>query len=178
MIIIMGSVGSGKTEQGTRLVNKLGCPRISTSQILRDHPEQKWHEHIRAGKLVNDQDMITILKPEFARIKANEREFILDGAPRSIPQAEWVVSAIKNKQIKLTAVINLMVGDDIVVKRLMKRGREDDQEAIILKRLKDYHDITQPVFKYLEDSGITVHHINGESPPDRVEKEIDKILGI
>lgn len=178
MIIIMGSVGSGKTEQGTRLMNKLGCPRISTSQLLRDHPDHKWHGHILAGKLVNDQDMINILKPELKRIQADKREFILDGAPRSIPQAEWMVSEIKIGQVKLTAVINLVVADDIVVKRLIMRGREDDQEAVILKRLKDYHDITQPVLNYMEGNGIKIQHINGENDPDTVEKEIDKIPGI
>jgi adenylate kinase len=178
VIIIMGSVGSGKTEQGTRLMKKFDCPRLSTSQLLRDHPDHKWHEHILAGKLVNDQDMINILQPELDRLEADKREFILDGAPRSIPQAQWMVREIKDKHIKLTAVINLVVGDDIVVKRLRMRGREDDQESIILKRLKDYHDITQPVLKYLEDSGIKVHDINGENDPETVEMEIDKILGI
>lgn len=178
MIIIMGSVGSGKTEQGTRLVNRLGCPRISTSQLLRDHPHRKWHDHILTGKLVDDEDMINILKPELARIKADKQEFILDGAPRSIPQAEWIISEIVKKHIKLTAVINLVVADDIVAKRLIRRGREDDQEPVILKRLKDYHDITQPVLKYLEDSGIKIHQVNGESHPDTVEKEINKILDI
>lgn len=178
MIIITGSVGSGKTEQGTRLVNKLGCPRVSTSQLLREHPNKKWHSHILAGKLVNDQDIIDILKPELKAVKADSREFILDGAPRSIPQAEWLSGEIEAGRIMLSTVINLKVSDEVVLKRLMSRGREDDQEEVIIKRLKDYHDISKPVLEYLESRGIKVHNVNGENDPDSVEKEIDKILGI
>lgn len=178
MIIIMGSVGSGKTEQGIRLVKKTGCPRISTSQLLREHPSARWHEHIKTGQLVDDQDVIGVLEPELRKIEADKKEFILDGAPRSIPQAEWLAGEIRSGRIKLTGVINLVVSDKAVLNRLMHRGREDDQEAIILKRLKDYHDITQPVIAYLEKNGIKVHQINGENDPDTVEEEVAKILNI
>lgn len=178
MIIIMGSIGSGKTEQGTRLMNKLGCPRLSTSQLLRDHPSKMWHGHIMSGKLVDDEVIIDILKPAFTALQADKNEFILDGAPRSIPQAEWITNEIRAARTTLTAVINLAVSDSVVLGRLKNRRREDDRESVILKRLKDYHDITQPVLKYLEEYGIKVHHINGEEDPDAVEKEIDKILGI
>lgn len=178
MIIIMGSVGSGKTEQGSRLVKKLNCPRISTSQLLREHPERKWHSHIREGRLVNDEDIIDILNRAFTDLGADSTEFILDGAPRSIPQAEWLTEEIKAGRVLLTAVINLKVSDDVVLKRLMDRGREDDQEPVILNRLRDYHAITQPVLKYLTDNEIKVHHIDGENNPDQVEKDINKVLGV
>lgn len=178
MIIIMGSVGSGKTEQGTRLVKKLNCPRLSTSQLLRDFPGKKWHNHILSGNLVDDEEVINILKPEIEALGADKNEFILDGAPRSIPQAEWLSGEIKASRIMLTAVINLAVSDKVVLRRLINRGREDDSEQVILKRLQDYHEITQPVINYLEENDIKVHYVNGENGPDIVEKDIGAILAI
>lgn len=178
MIIIMGSVGSGKTEQGSRLVNKINCPRISTSQLLREHPEKKWHSHILSGKLVDDEEVIRALQPALEAVNAHSQEVILDGAPRSIPQAEWLRGEIAAGRIKLTAIFNLVVSDEVVLHRLMSRGREDDQRQVIMKRLKDYHEITQPVLDYLSGNGIKIHHIDGEKDPDSVEMQIDKILGI
>lgn len=177
MIIIMGSVGSGKTEQGTRLVRKLGCPRISTSQLLREHPTQKWQDHILSGKLVDDRAVIQALEQAFIEVAAETQEFILDGAPRTRVQAEWLTGKIQTGEVKLTAIINLSVSDEAVLKRLMSRGREDDQKQVILKRLDDYHKITQPILAFLEQS-FKVHYVNGEDEPGKVERAIDNILGL
>ncbi len=176
MIIIMGSVGSGKTEQGVRLVKKLDCPRISTSQLLRSHPASKWHGHIQSGRLVDDHEIIALLGPALQKVQAGTKECILDGAPRSVPQASWLTTEIKAGSIKLTAIINLVVSDEVVLQRLKSRGREDDQKSVILKRLEDYHAITTPVLSYLEGNGIEIHSIDGEKSPEIVESEIDKIL--
>ena len=176
MIILMGSVGSGKTEQGSRLQRRLKCPKISTSQLLRE--QHKWDSHIKEGRLVDDQEVISVLEPVLLQTQRESEEFILDGAPRSLAQAQWLVSLIASKQLRLTAVINLKVSDETVYKRLSKRGREDDRIEVIKKRLTDYHDITNPVLEFFNHSGIKVHEVNGELPQDEVEVQLIKILSL
>src|SRR5258708_1934894 len=131
MIILFGAIGSGKTEQGERLAKRLNCPRVSTSQLLRREADPKHLQQIAEGNLVSDQDILDLLGPELGKIGADKNEFILDGSPRSIPQAEWLVDQIKSGQVKFTAIIYLKVPVDMVIERLMKRGRADDKEGII-----------------------------------------------
>lgn len=178
MIIIMGSVGSGKTEQGERLAKKLDCPTISTSQLLRDNPTKRRLEYMQAGKLVADSDVLELLEPALKMVGADKKEVILDGAPRSIPQARWMVSKIKNREVMLTGIIKLNVSDKVVLQRLLNRGRKDDKKSVVLKRLQQYHSITSPVVSYLKQNGIPVTVVNGENQPDEVERDVDRALGI
>lgn len=176
MIVLMGSVGSGKSEQAARLVKKLDCQWLSTSQLLRSQPGQKWHQHILSGELVDDEVIIDLLDKEFRKIKAAETEFILDGAPRTLQQAKWLVNQIKQGLVNLTAVINLKVSDEVAVKRLSARGREDDQKATITKRLNDYHAVTQPLVEYMSDNLPSVYEIDGQGSAEQVEKALESIL--
>lgn len=178
MIILMGSVGSGKTEQGERLVKRLGVPRLSTSQILREHPSKRRQAQMAAGELISDKELIKLVEPELEKVQKQSKEFILDGAPRSIVQAQWLNTLASSGQIHLTAVIHIDVSDKEVLKRLLARGRNDDKKKIISNRLKQYHSVTTPVLDYLKAQGIAVHHVNGQKSPLAVEKSIRKILGL
>lgn len=176
MIIIMGSVGSGKSEQSTRLANRLKLPRISTSKLLRDHLTPQREAKMKAGDLVDDSEVIELLEPELKKIEADKKEFLLDGFPRSVPQASWLVTQIKSGKIKLTAVIKLNVAEQTVLGRMLKRGRDDDQEEIIRHRLDAYSQITTPVVAYLRSIPIEVYEINGERSANEVEAEITSVL--
>lgn len=176
MIIIMGPVGSGKSEQTARLTKKLNCPRISTSQLLREHLTPEREAKMHAGELIADPEIIELLEPELRRVGADTREFILDGAPRSVIQAQWLRGKVINGEIKLTAVIRLKVPEEVAIKRLLERGRPDDNAAIIRRRLDAYHRITEPVVTYFESNGIKVHEINGEREPDEVESQIERAI--
>lgn len=175
MIIIMGSVGSGKSEQTNRLAARLRLPRISTSNLLRINLTPEREAKMMAGDLVDDQEVIEILNPVLRRLSANQ-DFILDGFPRSVPQAEWLTQQIKEKRVKLKAIIKLNVADDVVLKRMLNRGRADDQEEVIKHRLEAYHQTTTPVVEYFRSQGIVVHEIDGEQTPDGVEAQIKKVL--
>lgn len=171
----MGSVGSGKSEQTNRLAARLRLPRISTSNLLRINLTPEREAKMMAGDLVDDQEVIEILNPVLQRLPANQ-DFILDGFPRSVPQAEWLANEVKEKRIKLKAIIKLNVADDVVLKRMLKRGRADDEEQVIKHRLETYHQTTTPVVKYFRSRGIVVHEIDGEQTPDGVEAQIKKVL--
>ncbi len=176
MIILFGAIGSGKTEQGERLAHRLNCPRLSSSKLLHQHSDPIDLQQIAEGTLVSDQAVINLLEPEFKKIGADRNEFILDGSPRSIGQAKWLVDKMRAGEIKFTAIIYLKVPENEVVKRLKKRGRADDKEEIIRHRLDEYAKITTPVLDYLKNRGYSVDEVDGSPPPDEVEKSIRKVL--
>lgn len=176
MIILFGSVGSGKSEQSNRLVKKLHCPHISTSALLREHHNPEWEKLMLAGKLVPDQVIFDLLEAEFKKMHIESQEFILDGAPRSVAQAEWLDGKIKAGGVKLTAIFHLQVSKETTLKRMLSRGREDDTEEVIAERFKQYQDVTNPVLECLVQKGYAVYDIDGEWPLDIVEKQIWNIL--
>ncbi len=176
MIVLMGPTGSGKGEQGDRLIRKLGWPRISTSDILRRTQDTKIRQKILRGELVSDQEMLALLEAELKKIDTPNQEFILDGAPRSVPQAEWLVKNLRSGQLKLTAIIHLNVPKQELLKRLLTRGRDDDSEAAILKKIEEYELKTAPVLDYLRRQGVKVYKVNGSGPPEQVEARIQEIL--
>ncbi|MBI2285469.1 nucleoside monophosphate kinase [Candidatus Saccharibacteria bacterium] len=176
MIVLFGVVGSGKSEQASRLVAKLGCPYITTSRLIRDRANPQWQELIMAGKLLPDEAVLSILEPELAKIDAANKEFILDGAPRSIGQAEWLIGKIKNGEVKLTAIIHLVVSRRTAMERLLKRGREDDEEDIVSERFRQFDSVTTPVLNYLRSQNFTVNEVDGEWSSDVVERQIWAVL--
>ncbi len=176
MIVLFGAIGSGKTEQGERLVKRLNCPRVSTSQLLRQNSNPVHLKQIAEGTLVSDQEVLSLLEPELKKIQAAKNEFILDGSPRSIPQAKWLVDKIRAGEIKLTAIIYLKVSKDVLLERLHKRHREDDQDEIISHRLNEYDKITTPVLDYLKSQGYRIDEVDGSPSADEVEISIKRVL--
>lgn len=176
MIIIMGSVGSGKSEQTARLARDLGLASITTSNLLRKHLTPEREAVMKAGGLVDDQEIIELVEPELENFRKSGHDFILDGFPRSIPQAEWLVEQIKSGDIRFKAIIKLNVSEEVVLKRMLNRGRDDDKKEVILNRLDAYHQVTVPVVAYLRRQGIAIDDIDGEANPDEVEAAIKKVL--
>ncbi|HZP55591.1 MAG TPA: nucleoside monophosphate kinase [Candidatus Saccharimonadales bacterium] len=174
MIILFGVVGSGKSEQANRLEKKLNCPHITVSQVLKEQHNPAWDSLISAGKLVPDENVISLLEPVLNKVKKGE--FILDGAPRSERQAEWLSQKIKSGGIKLTAIFHLVVSKETTLKRLLNRGREDDREEVIVERFRQYAAVTNPVLAYLVKQGYAVYDIDGEWPLDIVEMQIWNVL--
>ncbi|MBN1684587.1 MAG: adenylate kinase [Gammaproteobacteria bacterium] len=182
-IILLGCPGAGKGTQAQFICEKLNIPFISTGDMLRSAIKAKTELGLKVkkiiddGYLVPDDIMIDLLKH---RISAPDcqRGFLLDGFPRTLPQAE----ALRNANIPIDYVITIQVHDDIVVKRLTGRRvhpasgrayhiefnppkvsdkddetgeplihRDDDKEDVIRNRLRVYHNQTQPLIKYYEN---------------------------
>lgn len=176
MIILFGVVGSGKSEQAKRLVAKLHCQYISTSRLIREKHNPHWEALIIVGKLLPDQDVASLLESELEKIDAARNDFILDGAPRSIGQAEWLLNKVRASKVKLTAIIYLKVSKQTTMKRLMKRGRDDDKEQIISERFRQYEEVTTPVLDFLKKAGWQIYEVDGEWSADVVEQQIWKVL--
>jgi adenylate kinase len=176
VIILFGVLGSGKSEQAARMVSKLKCPHISTSQLIREQGNKEWINQTLQGKLLPDDIIFELLEPALKKIHADKQEFILDGAPRSIGQAKWLIQRIRSGEIKLTAIIHLKVSRKTTIERMLKRGREDDTKEVINERFKQYETNTKPVLDYLREQGFEVIDIDGEWSSDMVELEIWKVL--
>lgn len=176
MIILFGVVGSGKSEQAKRLIAKLHCPYISTSRLIRERANPGWDKQIRVGNLLPDEDIFLILEPELRRINAAKEEFILDGAPRSIGQAQWLIQKIKKSSLKFTAIIHLNVSKEVVLQRLLARGRYDDKQQVIATRFEHYDNVTTPVLDYFRSQGYAVNDVDGSLSIDEVEKQVWEVL--
>lgn len=183
-LILLGAPGAGKGTQAVVLAEKFNIPHISTGDIFRNNIKngtelgKKAKEYIDKGLLVPDEVTIDIVKDRLMQPDCSGG-FVLDGFPRTIPQAEYLDRALTDMGIKLDAVINIQVPDTDIIMRMAGRRvcgkcgmsyhtvykkprendicdncgaeliqREDDKEETVIKRLKTYHEQTEPLIKY------------------------------
>lgn len=171
MIILTGVAGAGKSMQGKILADEHGYAWISTGEILRVLVTGKRRQEMLQGKLLSDEEMITILDKVFDLIDPSQ-EFVLDGFPRTIPQADWLLEQVKNGRFSLTAIINLDASENVVRARLMSRGRQDDTDEAINKRFHEYQTVTLPILDHFKSEGVTVYNIDAAQKPRTVHDEI------
>lgn len=178
-IIIFGAPGSGKGTQSERLIDKYNLRHISTGELLRDHIARKTELGIVAdsycsrGQLIPDDLMIDILAHTIDNDPEISKGLILDGFPRTIPQARALKKLLAERGMKIDSVIGLEVPEEELVQRLLKRGeqsgRSDDNLDTINKRLDVYHKQTLPLRDY---------YINeGKYNPIHATGTIDEIFG-
>src|SRR4029453_11674802 len=133
MIILMGVAGAGKSMQGKILADEHGYAWISTGEILRVLVTGRRRQEMLEGKLLSDEEMINLLDKVLELINPKE-EFVLDGFPRTVPQTDWLLSEIARGRFNLSAVVHLTASEDVVKRRLLERGRQDDTDEAIAKR--------------------------------------------
>ncbi len=174
-LIIFGPPGVGKGTQAELLAKELNLFHLSTGEFLRKAVSEgtelgkKAKEIMEAGMLVSDEIMIGIVKEALEKNINDGQGFILDGFPRTIQQAQELDILFSQFKYDNTKVISLTANDDELVKRLLLRGRSDDTEETIRKRLEIYGMSTQPVLDYYKDRTIEINGV-GEIP--EVNKKI------
>jgi adenylate kinase len=162
-LILLGPPGAGKGTQAERLVAKYGIPQLSTGDMLRaavkaETPIGKRAKAVmEAGELVSDEIVNGIVSERIDAADCADG-FILDGYPRTLPQADAVEAMLASKGLKLDAVIELMVDDKALVGRIVKRAeeakaagkpvRKDDTPEIFDERLREYYKKTAPLTGY------------------------------
>ncbi len=171
-IVFMGPPGAGKGTQSLRLAEKLQIPKLSTGDMLREVVSQntdvgrKADEYMSQGHLVPDELVEHIV---FERLSEAECEngSIIDGFPRTVPQAEALDEWFAEHQEPLCIVLQIYVPLDELLRRLADRGREDDHRAIVAERLKQFDEWTRPLLEYYRDRGI-LHRIDGVGKTEEV----------
>lgn len=163
-LVLVGPPGAGKGTQADVLSRKLGVPHISTGDLFRAHISQRTElgvevqRYIDSGKLVPDEVTNEMVRERLAEPDA-AKGFLLDGFPRNIPQAEVLDEILERDGNKLDAVLEFRVDEEVVVKRLLARGRSDDTENVIRHRQEIYRSETAPLLEYYRDIVVTVDAI-------------------
>lgn len=176
MIIFMGVAGSGKSTQARILASKLNYFYLGVGDLLRRHMSGEESKKMLAGEMVGDEKLLPLLEQQIKKL--GDQEFILDGSPRSMAQAEWWVGRSKHNQASITSVIHLSSDLDIAKNRLLSRHRPDDTEAAIAARFSEYQNTIKPILDYLKTEGVKVYEIDGDQPTQTVADEIFNTLGL
>lgn len=157
-LILFGPPGSGKGTQAAKLIDKYGLVHISTGDLFRYEMSNNTPLGLKAkafmaeGKLVPDEVTIGMLRNK-VEAHPEAQGFIFDGFPRTTPQAEALDQLLKEKNTSIAGLIALEVDDEEIVKRILNRGitsgrPDDNDEAIVRKRIQVYKSETTPVFEY------------------------------
>ena len=176
-LILFGPPGSGKGTQATKLAEKYNLIHISTGDLFRfemgnDTPlGLKAKEFISKGELVPDSITVGMLENKLNK-HLDAAGFILDGFPRTIAQSEALDKIFADKNMAVSKLVALEVGEEELVERLKERGKtsgrsDDTDESIIRNRIKVYHEETSPVFNYYEAQNLS-HKINGVGSIDEI----------
>jgi adenylate kinase len=186
-LILLGPPGVGKGTQAKILVEQLGIPQLSTGDILRSAIAAKTPLGLQAkaivdrGDLVSD-DIVNGIVSERIDQADCKNGFILDGFPRTIPQAEALGSMLAGKGLKLDAVVAITADADTLVSRVANRAKEtggaraDDSGDVIRKRLEVYRELTEPLVAYYKDKGL-LKTVDGMAPVTEVTAAIRSALG-
>ena len=202
-VILLGAPGAGKGTQAEIISAKLGIPTISTGNILREAVKNgtemglKAKSYMDAGKLVPDEVIVGIVKERVAQDDC-KNGFILDGMPRTIPQAE----ALVNQDVKIDKVVSIEIADQVIEKRMTGRRvcgkcgasyhieanppkeegvcdscgsqlviRKDDAPETVKNRLEVFHNETEPLKAFYEAMGILTE-VEGNQPIENATKDI------
>lgn len=175
MIIFMGVAGSGKSVQGRLLADRLGFPWLSTGEFLRMLIAGERRREMLEGRLLDDAEIITLVQKIF-RVVDTEHEFVMDGFPRTLAQADWLMTQQKHGQLDITAVIHLLADEEVVLERLLQRGRQDDQADVIKERFQEYQAATRPIIDEFKLEGVPVFEIAGEGEVEAIHEDIVKAI--
>jgi adenylate kinase len=189
-LILLGPPGAGKGTQAARIIEKYGIPHLSTGDMLRaavaagTETGRKAKAVMDAGGLVSDEIVIGIVADRISEPDARAG-FILDGFPRTVAQAEALDAMLAAKGLKIDAVIRLVVDQDKLVARIVKRAeeakaagqpaRKDDDPEVFRTRLAAYNRDTAVVAPYYKSRGL-IRRIDGMQPIDKVWQDVERAL--
>lgn len=180
LIVFLGPPGAGKGTQSKNLTAHFNIPHLSTGEMLRiacsagTKIGKLAEAYMSSGQLVPDPIILSIVGDCLSRGDF-DNGCLFDGFPRTIGQAQSLDASLKQRGTPLDAVLELKVDDEELEHRLMSRGRADDRIEVVRKRLKGYHDTTQPLVQYYSKQGI-LRPIDAIGSPDEVFERIKNVF--
>jgi len=130
------------------------------------------------GEIISDETTLKVLDAELQRVEADHDECVLDGSPRTLQQAQWIVNRFKNHHLKITAIIHINISQSAAKERLLSRHRPDDNEQAIAERFREYQDKILPILDYLKTECFKIYEIDGNHKPGEVAQETEEALGL
>lgn len=179
-LIFLGPPGAGKGTQAKTLATNWQIPHISTGDILRSAMREQSSLGIKAqgyvdrGELVPDQ-LVQEMVVERLNHADTQPGWILDGFPRNVSQAGFLDNLLQKPAQDHARVVNLEVPDEVLVTRLLGRGRQDDTEEIIRRRLEVYREETEPLIDYYRDRHQLVS-VDGNQSLEKVTADMERML--
>ncbi|WP_367320284.1 adenylate kinase [Streptomyces sp. HUAS ZL42] len=163
-LVLIGPPGAGKGTQAAILSKRLGVPHISTGDLFREHVTRRTplgrdaERYLETGELVPDHVTAGMVRQRLSRPDARHG-FLLDGFPRTVPQARELTALLAGAGTGLDAVLEFTAPEDVVVARLLKRGRPDDTEDVVRHRQRVYEHQTAPLLDHYADILLTVQAV-------------------
>lgn len=189
-LILLGPPGAGKGTQAQRLVHHYGIIQLSTGDMLRAAVAAgtpvglKAKDIMASGGLVPDDVVIGIISDRLEQADAKDG-FILDGFPRTVPQAEALDRLLQSRNLSLDAVIELRVDESALLQRVESRVAEmtargeqvraDDKPEVLSERLTSYRALTEPLIRYYSERGKLLT-VDGMMAIDDVTRDIRRVL--
>lgn len=180
-LLLLGPPGAGKGTQAARLEKSLHVPQVSTGDMLRAAVDAETEvgklasSYMERGELVPDSVVIRVAGERLKQDDA-KRGFILDGFPRTAPQAEALDELLDAMDRPLQRCLSLAVDENVIVKRLMRRaeieGRADDNEETIRNRMRVYREQTAPLVDYYEKRNLLVE-VDGDGSIEEVAERLE-----
>lgn len=171
MIVFFGPAGAGKSVQGQILAAREGWRWLSAGRLLRDTRNPELLAHMQKGELAPVAQVNSIMG-DAIKNAANIDQIIIDGFPRELEQAKWLVESQPEHGRAIGVVIVLEVPREELMKRLAVRGRADDTPEAIDERLRIYRQEMYPILGYFTEQHIPVVHLNGEGTVGQVHDRI------
>ncbi len=175
-LVLFGPPGSGKGTQSSKIIEKYNLAHVSTGDILREEVAKETplgteaKKFMDQGMLVPDEVVIGMISSKLDE-SPNVSGFIFDGFPRTVAQAQALDNLLEFKNNPINVVLSLLVTEEELKTRLISRGessgRSDDNEEVIMKRIKEYHAKTSPVADYYKTKNKLVE-VKGEGTVDEI----------
>ena len=175
MILLMGIQGSGKGTQGAMLAEQFGYKLLSLGDIIRTQANDEQRARMLSGQLLRDDEASDMILQALEALPAGQN-CILDGFPRSIPQAEWLVAQTATGNFTIDHIIHLVASREAVKARLLHRGRADDNDQAIEKRFDEYERATDPLFDWFKAHDLVVNDVDAERSVEDVNADLAKLV--
>jgi adenylate kinase len=178
-LIFLGPPGAGKGTQAQRLAAMLNIPHISTGEILRNAIAQgtslgqKAQSYVDKGELVPDELLLDLIRDRLNQPDA-KNGWILDGFPRNVNQASFLETLLQELNQNCDC-INLEVPDEVLLDRLLARGRKDDSPETIRRRLEIYHHDTAPLIDFYRNRSV-LKSVNGSRSMEEVTDSLKQVV--
>lgn len=171
MIIFFGPAGAGKSMQGQILAARMGWRWLSAGQVLRDTHDTEIIQTMQAGKLISHEAITRIMSESITKA-GDIDQVILDGFPRKLDQAEWLLQSKTDHGRDIGLVVVLEVPREELLNRLRIRGRVDDTPEAIDERLAIYREEMYPILGLFTGNRIPVVHIDGTGNVGQIHDRI------